>query len=220
VLRLAPRRGVCYNSGSSVGESPAARHFAEGISMRRWGLACVLGVAVGAVSAAAADPPVGIVNLEKVVKNHKPFQDKLSPLKEQAKELEKTLQVRKAELEAVDAQYRKAAPGSPESQRLGALAGKLQGELQRFVSTEQANMQKKELGLYMGFYKQIDAEVSKIAKAKGLKLVLRDQDFSFDENQPVNDMAKTLGRNVLFQDGLDITDDVIKALGGSAGKAR
>ena len=188
--------------------------------MRRWGLACVLGVAVGAVSAAAADPPVGIVNLEKVVKNHKPFQDKLNPLKEQAKEIEKSLQVRKAEFDTVAAAFRKAAPGSPEAQRLGAQAGKLQGDLQQYASTEQANIQKKELGLYMTFYKQIDAEVAKVAKAKGLKLVLRDQDYSFDENQAVNEMAKTLGRNVLFQDGLDITDDVVKALGGSAGKAR
>src|SRR5262245_58798873 len=109
--------------------------------MRRWGLAGVVGLAVLTAGSQAADPPVGIVNLEKVVKNHKPFQDKLNPLKEQAKELEKALAVRKAEFDKVVADLRKAAPGSPEATRLQQTAGKLQGDLQQFVSTEQANMQ-------------------------------------------------------------------------------
>lgn len=193
--------------------------------MRQWGIACCFSLVVASGFAAlpvqAADPPVGIVNLDKIFKNHKPFQDKLTPLKDEAKDLEKKLQVRQAEFEKVVADLRKAPPGSPESARLQQTAGKLQGDLQAFVQTERANLQKKELALYVGFYKQVDAEIAKYAKAKGLKLVLRDQEASFDETQAVNDLAKTLTRNVLFQDGLDITDDIVKALGSSpAGKAK
>lgn len=188
--------------------------------MRRLGLACCFSLIV-ACGAQAADPPVGIVNLDKVVKDHKPFQDKLNPLKDEAKDLEKKLQVRQAEFDKVVADLRRAAPGSPESARLQQTAGKLQGDLQQFVNTEKGNLQKKELALYVGFYKQIDAEIAKYAKAKGLKLVIRDQETTLEENQSVNDLAKALSRTVLYQEGLDITADILKALAASpAGKSK
>jgi len=193
--------------------------------MRRFGIACMFGlVAVGGAMgrAAAADPPaVGIVNLDKLFKTHKPFQDKLTPLKDEAKELDKKLQVRQAEFDKVVADLGKAAPGSPEFSRLQQTAQKLNTDLQRFIATERGNLQTKEASLYVTFYKQVDAEIAKLAKAKGLKLVIRDQDASFDEKQQVNDLLKTLNRTVLYQDGLDITDDLLKALGSApTGKSK
>jgi Skp family chaperone for outer membrane proteins len=183
-----------------------------------WILSLIVAFGVGG-SASAADPPtVGIVNMDKVFKTHKPFQDKLDPLKQEAKDLEQKLQVRQAELETVAAQIRKAAPGSPEAARLMQQAGKLQGELQQFVNTERGNLQKKEAALYVTFYKQVDGEISKYAKAKGLKLVLKDQENNLDESQGVNELLKALNRGILYQDGLDITDDIVKALAASKAK--
>ncbi len=185
--------------------------------MRRLGsvsiFGLVLSVGIHFAPAQAADPPaVGIVNLDRVFKAHKPFQDKLDALKQEAKDLDDKFKVRQAEFETVVKNLQKAAPGSPENQRLQQQAGKLQGELQQFAATERANLQKKEATLYIGFYKQIEPEISKVAKAKGLKLVLKDQESSLDENQGVNELLKALNRSILYQEGLDITDDVVKAL--------
>ena len=184
--------------------------------MRRFGIACVVSFLVAGGASPrlfAADPPtVGIVNLDKVFKNHKPFQDRLNPLKQEAKDLDDKFKVRQAEFETVVKKLQAAGAGSPEFTRLQQQAGKLQGELQQFAATERANLQKKELTLYLSFYKEVDGEISKYAKAKGLKLVLKDQESTLDENQSVNDLAKSLNRTVLFQDGLDITDDIVKAL--------
>ena len=185
--------------------------------MRRFGIACIVSfVVAGGASGSrlwAADPPtVGIVNLDKVFKNHKPFQDRLNPLKLEAKDLDDKFKLRQAEFETVVKKLQAAAPGSPESSRLQQQAGKLQQDLQQFANTERTNLQKKELTLYLSFYKEVDAEIGKYAKAKGLKLVIKDQEATLDESQNVNDLAKALNRTILFQDGLDITDDIVKAL--------
>jgi Skp family chaperone for outer membrane proteins len=190
--------------------------------MRVVGSACVVGLLIAGSSLRAADPPaVGIVNFDRVVKMHKPFQDKLDALKKEAKDLDDSFKARQAEFETVVNNLKKAAPGSPEFNRLQQQAGKLQGELQQFINTERANLQKKEATLYVGFYKQIDPAIGKVAKAKGLKLVLKDQESTFDENQNVQELLKALNRSILYQEGLDITADIVKELAASpAGKSR
>ena len=77
-------------------------------------------------------------------------------------------------------------------------------------------MQKQESTIYLAFYRTVDDEVAKYAKAKGLKLVLRQQDSSLDENQPLAELLKSLNRSIIYQDGLDITDEILKALDARA----
>src|SRR5690348_15065441 len=51
-------------------------------------------------SAQSAEPfPLGLVNVDRILKAHKPLQEKLDPLKEEAKDLDAKVQVRQAELE-------------------------------------------------------------------------------------------------------------------------
>jgi hypothetical protein len=66
--------------------------------------------------------------------------------------------------------------------------------------------------LLLGFHRQLEAEMTRYAKAHGIKLIIRHQDTSLDENQPLPEIAKSLGRGVLYEDGLDITDQILKAL--------
>src|SRR3954449_9953099 len=120
-------------------------------------------------SAAAAEPfPLGLVNVDRILKVHKPLQEKLGPLKEDAKEFDAKAQVRQAELEAVGGQLRNALPGTPEHQRLQLQFVKLQTDLQQFITSERQNLQKKETLIYLEFFKQLDAEITKYAKAHGL----------------------------------------------------
>src|SRR4051812_8078460 len=80
----------------------------------------------------AADPlPIALVNIDRILKDYKPLNDKLNPLKAEAKEFEAALQVRQAELETVGNQIRQVQPGSPDHQRLQIQAVKMQNDLQR-----------------------------------------------------------------------------------------
>jgi Skp family chaperone for outer membrane proteins len=167
--------------------------------------------------AAAADPfPIAILNMDRIVKTHQPLLDKLKPLQEEAKKLEGDVQIRQAEIETVVNQLRAAKAGSPEFQRLQVQGAKLQAELQQFINTERANMQKKESAVLLGFYRDLDAIISKYAKERGIKLVVRQQETSLDDNQPVQEVLKTLNRSILYEDGLDITEEILKALNAKA----
>lgn len=182
--------------------------------MRYLALLCAALVPLAAVQPARGQEvfPVAILNMDKLFKTHKPFQDKLAPIKEGVLDMEKKAQLRQIELETVVGQLRKAPPGSPESQRLQQQAAKLQNELQQFVNKERETLQKREAAEFLAFYRQLEEEVKKYAKDKGLKLVIRQQDGSLDENQPLPEILKSLNRGIIYEDGLDITDDILKAL--------
>ena len=41
-------------------------------------------------------------------------------------------------------------------------------------------------------------------------------DVSLDDNQPLAEILKSLNRSIIYQDGLDITDDILQALDARA----
>ena len=128
------------------------------------------------------------------------------------KELDESIQVRQAELETVAAQARKEQPGSADFVRLQQQAVKLQAELQQYVASSRQAVQKKEAAVLIECYQQLDAQVNKYAKSKGLKLVIRNQESTLDAGQSFPDVLKALNRSILYAEDLDITDEVLKAL--------
>lgn len=184
--------------------------------MKSQHFALVLSALLASPALAAAQDakafPVALVNMDKVFKSHKPFLDKQAPLKEAAAELEKDVQLRTTELETTVNKLRAAPPGSAESQKLQQQATKLQTELQQYVQKERDELQKRQVTVLLEFYRQVDDEVRKYAKAKGIKLVIRQQDTSLDENQPLPQIVAALNRGIVYEDGLDITDEILKAL--------
>jgi Skp family chaperone for outer membrane proteins len=165
----------------------------------------------------AADPlSIALVNVDRILKDYKPLNDKLDPLKAEAKELEAAVQVRQAEIETVGNQLRQTLPGSPDQQRLQIQLVKMQGDFQRFVADGRNKLQTKEATTYLAFFRQLDAEISKYAKTNGLKLVVRQSETSLDDGQPLQDVFKALNRSILYEEGLDITDPILKALQSSS----
>jgi Skp family chaperone for outer membrane proteins len=178
----------------------------------------VLVISTASLAEAAEPLPIGLIDVDRIFKSHQPFLKKLEPIKAEVKELDESIQVRQAELETVATQARKAQPGSADSQRLQQQFLKLQGELQQYVATSRQAVQKKEAGVLIECYQVLDAQVSKYAKAKGLKLVIRNQESTLDATQPFPEVLKALNRSVLYAEDLDITDEILKSLeAGSAG---
>jgi Skp family chaperone for outer membrane proteins len=168
-------------------------------------------------SASAAEGlPIALLNPDRIFKTHKPFQEKVAELQEEAKEVELAVQARQAELETVTNQLRRTPPGTPEFQKLQIQVFKLQNELQQYVNSERQRLESKNAILLLGFHRQLDALVTKHAKANGIKLVIRQQESSLEENQPLADIVKALNRAILYEEGLDITDQILKDLQAAA----
>ncbi|HEY2416256.1 MAG TPA: OmpH family outer membrane protein [Pirellulaceae bacterium] len=189
--------------------------------MNRKSLLAVFVLATWAISPLpAADPlPIALVNIDRLLKDYKPLNDKLDPLKAEAKEVENAIQVRQAELETVGNQLRQVLPGSPDQQRLQIQLVKMQGDFQRFVAESRNKLQNKEATTYLAFFRQLDAEISKYSKANGLKLVLRQSTTSLDDGQSLQDVFKALNRQIFYEDGIDITDPILKALQSTTAEA-
>jgi Skp family chaperone for outer membrane proteins len=179
-------------------------------------LVLLAGLLFAATVRAEDSLPIAILNMDRIFKTHKPLQDQLAPVREEAKRLQETVQLRQAEIETVATQIRKTDPSTPDFQRLQAQLLKLNGELQQLAQSGQQSIQKQESTIYLVFYRTLDDEVAKYAKAKGLKLVIRQQDNSLDDNQPLAEILKSLNRSIVYQDGLDITDEILKALDARA----
>ena len=177
----------------------------------------LVGLTLWSASGLAAEPlPIALVNVDRICKTYKPFLAKLEPLKDLAKEVDQSVQVRQAELEAAAVKLRNTQPGSPDFQRLQVQIVKLQNELQQFLNSERQKLQKKEADIFLVFHKQLDAEISKYAKAHGIKLVVRQFETKLDENLPLPEMIQVINRTILFEDGLNITDEILKALTASS----
>ena len=172
-------------------------------------------LAGGAPRAAEPSLPIALVNVDRIFKTHQPFQQKLEPLKAEAREFEQQVQVRQAELDTVLGQLRRTTPGTPEQQKLQLQLVKLQTELQQFVNNGRQELQKKEAALYLAFFRTVDAEIARYAKAHGLKLVIRQPETSLDDGQSVAETLKALSRGILYEEGLDITDAILRALEAS-----
>ncbi|QDU31434.1 Outer membrane protein (OmpH-like) [Anatilimnocola aggregata] len=164
-----------------------------------------------------AELPIAVLNLDKVFAGYTKHSDRLQPLRDSAKELDETVQIRQVELETAANQMRKSPPGSPDQQRAQGQLIKLQNDLRQFVEQERQKLQKREVVILITTQRDIDEQLKKICQARGLKLVLR-QNSPPDENQPLQELVKNLGRDVIYQDGLDITDDVLKALNETESK--
>ena len=175
-------------------------------------LLLIFAIPTAGVGVAAEPLPIGLIDVDRIFKSHQPFLKKLEPIKAEVKELDESIQVRQAELETVATQARKSQPGSAEFQRLQQQAVRLQTELQQYVATSRQAVQKKEAVVLIECYRQLDAQVSKYAKAHGLKLVIRNQESTLDAGQPFQEVLKALNRSVLYAEDLDITDEIMKAM--------
>jgi Skp family chaperone for outer membrane proteins len=156
--------------------------------------------------------PVAVVNLDKVFNGYKKHAERLQPIREGAKDLDESVQIRQVEMETTANQLRKAMPGSPDQLRLQQQLVKLQNDLRIFVETERLKLQKREVGALIGTQKDVDEQIKKLSKERGFKLVLR-QYPPPEENQALQEVIKNLNRDVVYhEEGLDITDEVLKAL--------
>ncbi len=135
-------------------------------------VAClVLSFAPAAAFAQDKAFPVAVINLDKVFNGYKKHTERLQPLRDSAKELDESVQVRQVEMETTIGQLRKAAPGAQEQLRLQQQLQKLQNDLRAYVETERQKIQKREVTALITTQKDVDEQIKKLCKERGLKLV-------------------------------------------------
>ena len=106
----------------------------------------MVALCVGATSYSAAQEklldgqatlPIGILNVEKIAQQYKPFQMKVAALQEEGKEANTAIALKNSEVQTAANELQKAMAGSAEAQKLQMQVARLQREFQQFVAENQ-----------------------------------------------------------------------------------
>jgi len=157
------------------------------------------------------DLPIATIDVAYIFKNYQPAAERVAELRTAAQEVENTLKVRQVEIDQLQRKLMGPPRDGDDRQKIQQQLIKLQAELQVYITNEKRALQRRELEIQADVYKQIQAEVQKIAKERKLKLVLVRPRGSL-ESQDLAEVNRTINQLVIFEEGLDISDDVLKAL--------
>jgi Skp family chaperone for outer membrane proteins len=166
--------------------------------------------------AASADEPrpisqdVAVVDMVKVFENHKGFQKRSDDLKQTAEKAKEKLRKIAEDGQRLKDELARQKAGSAEFVRIQKELNEKAAEFQRVQKEQAEQLQKEQTEGINVTYKDIVDEIQRIAEKRGLRLVLRSQGEIPDSTNPQK-LAESVNRQVLYQNGLDITDEVIQA---------
>lgn len=155
---------------------------------------------------------VAVVNIGGLFQHHERFKQRIAAIRKQVDEANKQVAVRQVEIESVQRKLQQLKPGSAEHDETLLLLSRLQTELKLSSARERQGFLKQEAAVYSDTYDEITEAIGRYAKANGIRLVLRANEEPIDPNNQKS-VAGAVNRLVVYQEGLDITDAIIKKLG-------
>ena len=168
----------------------------------------------GALSADDAKPnanEIAVVDMSKVFAGHRGLMAKNEEFKRDAERAQESIRTMAETAKQLQDELKMHKPGSAEHARIqkelqGKAADykKFQEEMQRKLAEEQA-------ANYLSTYQIVVEEIQRIAEMRGLKLVVNFSSEVIDQTDPKK-AVQFMSRQVLYQNGLDITDDVLQAV--------
>lgn len=167
----------------------------------------------GALSADEPRPmtqDIGVVDMIKVYENHKGFQKRSEDFKQASLKAQQKLKTIADAGQKLKDELAGQKPGSAEFARIQKELAEKGNEFQRVQKEQAEQLQKEQTEAISVTYKDIVEEIQRIAEKRGLRLVLRSQGDVTETLNPQK-LAESVNRQVLYQNGLDITDEVLQA---------
>ena len=184
--------------------------------MARLSQAILSALAVSILSASASAAPVALIDVGKVFKNYSGFSNSLDKMKAEVKAFEQELNTQRTRLQSQGQALQELQPGTPDyKQREQALARKL-ADMRVEMELKRKEMLEKEAKLYHAVYQQIVGVVQRISSERKIGIVLR---YDSEEGDPTDraSVMRYVNRTAVYSHpSLDITNEVIKRLGGAA----
>lgn len=126
-------------------------------------------------------------------------------------EAERQLKARKDELQAAADSLKALPKESGQAKKLEEQIAHDTSEITANVEKQKRHFYEVEAAIYLGCYREIMAEVERYAKARGINLVMRFSHDSYNPSDPQG-LQKELNKAVLYQEGIDITDEILQSV--------
>lgn len=194
-----------------------------------WLWACVVAGAVAfipSVSSAqqAAPPPssginIALLDIPQVFKNHPGFIQRSEELKKELKDLDAYFNDQRKLLNDKRAALAQYKVGSPEFERLEKEIASQAANLQVLREQKRRDLFEREAKLYYETYNEILSHVDAFCKRHNIALVLKYDSEQMDPSDP-NSVMKGINRQIIYQDRIDITGEIIRMINAPRAAAR
>ena len=166
---------------------------------------------------------IALLDIGYIFKNHPGFKSQMDSMKAQVQQFEQQMKQEQQQIQAANKQIAEYKPGSPEYKQLEERTTKRLADLKVKMQLKRKEIMQDEAKIYMATYQQVRSAVDAFAKQNRILLVLR-----YDRNaQPTAEAAanpqetlKVINQPVIFQSGIDISDDILAQLGGGVVQAQ
>jgi Skp family chaperone for outer membrane proteins len=180
------------------------------------GLAVYTATAQGpgrAVTAAQTGAPrIAVVDIGYIFKMHTGFKAKKADLESQMKQASDRLKQEQETLRKMMQDLQKMQPGTEQYKQFEEELARRNADLQIRFQLQDKEFARKEASIYHTVYLEIEEEVRYLASQSGLDAVLRFNGDTVDPDQPAQVMRNVNKLVVWFNEGLDITPEILRRL--------
>ncbi|MFM7070510.1 MAG: OmpH family outer membrane protein [Planctomycetota bacterium] len=194
---------LAQNTGTGVGTRPAPG------GTRPVSAPAAAAPAAAPAARPASTPPVVVIDISEVFKQHSSFNQQLNALKDEIKTLDAYYQAEQKKIVGQRDKLTSFNAGSPEYKRLEEEIARMASDLQVEMALKQKNVAEQEAKVYFNTYNQIYKQVEVFADSYGIGLVLRHNNVQMDP-QKRDTVLQGVNRAIVFQRNLDITEEIIK----------
>jgi len=157
--------------------------------------------------------PVAMLDVTKIFKQHDRFADRSEKMKQEVTAAEQELKGKRAAYQLQAEELERLKKGTAEYERLAAEMATTAATLIDQVKRQKEAFLRQEAAIYLETYEQVQAALHEYAGKRGIKLVLRFNGDPIDRTKP-DEVLQELKKSVLYQDGIDITNDILEMLNG------
>ena len=163
---------------------------------------------------ANAQGVVAVLDVAKVFEVNPSFKQNMEGIKERAEQLKEQIQKEQTAIQN-DAQAVLGKPVGEERNQQESIIEQRQAVLRTKARQLETDLLKQEARIYHQTYEEMRSVVAKLAGEYGISLVMRFDSSPINSSERV-EVIKGVNRTVVYHDHLDLTLEVIDAMGGGA----
>lgn len=148
---------------------------------------------------------IAVIDMARVFKSSRIFKTKSDAMTRRFLESAESTKSRQAAIEQMKTELDSLDKGADERADLAVEIKLKLAEFEIYRKDETARLRKQESEMFREVYEVVSAKVAAYSRAHGIDLVIRFQ------SEPITDL-ESMNRQVVYENGLDITDDIIVAL--------
>lgn len=155
--------------------------------------------------------PVAVVDMAKVLNGYKPLNERKEEQQKLFQKAEEAAKGRVDEVKRLEEELKGIKPGSAEHKRLFEEMQAKVRDFEGFRRQQQLTLMEGQAKTLLWAYERVVEQIQQYADAHQIKLVIQINPIPV-EGKPPQEIIAGLNRQVIYQNTLDITEEIIQAL--------